>query len=127
MFEKELPPSVAKELDQHGLNGIPLLLATTTDLSLAGQPRRHWIVANRENVASIADGASTVAGALPADRGADGGGPALATHVALRDVAEFRTQGAVGSGFLQAYVDDHWVDLARYSNADADQFHRVAR
>ena len=41
--------------------------------------------------------------------------------------AEFRTQGAIGSGFLQAYVDDHWVDLARYSNAEAEQFHRVAR
>jgi ATP-binding cassette subfamily B protein len=111
MFQKELPPAVAKELDDRGLNGIPLLLATTTDLSLAGQPRRHWIVANRENVAAIAEGDA----------------PALATHVAVGEVAEFRTQGAVGSGFLQAYVDDHWVDLARYSNADADQFHRVAR
>jgi ATP-binding cassette subfamily B protein len=111
MFQKELPPLVAKELDDRGLNGIPLLLATTTDLSLAGQPRRHWIVANRENVAAIAEGDA----------------PSLATHVAVGEVAEFRTQGAVGSGFLQAYVDDHWVDLARYSNADADQFHRVAR
>ena len=45
----------------------------------------------------------------------------------VRDVAEFRTQGAIGSGFLQAYVDDHWVDLARYSNASAERFHQVAR
>ncbi|HYO26180.1 MAG TPA: hypothetical protein VEQ85_14665, partial [Lacipirellulaceae bacterium] len=113
MFQKELPPAVAKELDERGLNGIPLLLATTTDLSLSGQPRRHWIVANRDNVATIADGGD--------------GAPSVATHVPVGEVAEFRVQGAVGSGFLQAYIDDHWVDIARYSNADAEQFHRVAR
>ncbi len=116
MFQQELPPEVAQELDQRGLNGVPVLLSTTTDLSLSGQPRRHWIVANRDNVAAVADG-----------NAADGDQPAIATHVAVRDVAEFRTLGAIGSGFLQAYVDDHWVDLARYSNADAEQFHRVAR
>jgi ATP-binding cassette, subfamily B, bacterial len=111
MFKQELPSTIAHELDRSGLNGVPVLLATTTDLSLSGQPRRHWIVANRDNVAAVAEGDA----------------PAVSTHVAVRDVAEFRTQGAIGSGFLQAYVDDHWVDLARYSNADADQFHRVAR
>ena len=28
---------------------------------------------------------------------------------------------------MQAYVDDQWVDLARYPNSDADRFNRVAR
>jgi ATP-binding cassette, subfamily B, bacterial len=111
MYQQELPPKVAKELDDRGLNGVPVLLSTTTDLSLSGQPRRHWIVANRDNVAAVADGDA----------------PAVAAHVALGEVSEFRTQGAVGSGFLQAYIDDHWIDIARYSNADAEQFHRVAR
>jgi ATP-binding cassette subfamily B protein len=120
MFQQELPAPVAHELDRSGLNGVPVLLSTTTELSLSGRPRRHWIVANRDNVASVSDvGAS--------DDGAEGGPATVAAHVAVRDVAEFRTQGAIGSGFLQAYVDDHWIDLARYSNADADQFHRVAR
>ncbi len=50
MFRQDLPPSVAQELDAHGLNGVPVLLSTTTELSLAGQPRRHWIVANREGL-----------------------------------------------------------------------------
>jgi ATP-binding cassette, subfamily B, bacterial len=116
MFQQKLPAPVAKELDDRGLNGVPVLLSTTTELSLSGQPRRHWVVANRDNVAAIAEGGA-----------AGGDQPSVATHVAVRDVAEFRTQGAIGSGFLQAFVDDHWVDLARYSNADADQFHHVAR
>jgi ATP-binding cassette subfamily B protein len=47
--------------------------------------------------------------------------------VPVSEVREFRTQGAVGSGFLQAYVDDYWVDLARFPNTQADRFGRLAR
>ncbi len=111
MFKEELPQAVARELDDRGLNGVPVLLSTTTDLSLSGQPRRHWLIANRDNVAAVADGDQ----------------PSVAAHVAVADVQEFRTQGAIGSGFLQAYVDEHWVDLARYTNAEAERFHRVAK
>jgi ATP-binding cassette subfamily B protein len=111
MFKEELPFAVAKELDVCGLNGVPVLLSTTTDLSLAGHPRRHWVVANCDNVAAVADGDD----------------PRVESHVAVREVQQFRTQGAIGSGFLQAYVEDQWVDLARYSNAEAERFHRVAR
>lgn len=110
-FRQDLPHSVRRELNRQGLNGIPVVLATSTDLTLSGQPRRQWLVATRENVAAVTDGEQ----------------PTVECHVPVRDVAEFRAQGAIGSGFLQAYVDDHWVDLARYSNASADHFHRVAR
>jgi ATP-binding cassette subfamily B protein len=111
MLRQDLPQAVYNELDRHGLNGIPVLLSTHTDLTLAGEPRREWIVATSENVAAVSDGET----------------PTVATHVPLRDVAEFRTQGAIGSGFLQAFVDDHWIDLARYSNSSAERFHVVAR
>jgi ATP-binding cassette subfamily B protein len=47
--------------------------------------------------------------------------------VPVADVREFRTVGAVGSGFLQAYVDDYWVDLARFPNTEADRFGRLVR
>ncbi|MCC6492938.1 MAG: DUF1854 domain-containing protein [Pirellulales bacterium] len=111
MLHEELPLAVKRELDLQGLNGAPVLMSTSTNLSLSGRPRRHWIVATHLNVAAVAEGdAATVE-----------------THVPLSEVEEFRTQGAVGSGFLQAFVDGHWVDLARYSNAEADRFHRLAR
>jgi ATP-binding cassette subfamily B protein len=45
----------------------------------------------------------------------------------VAEVREFRTQGTIGSGFLQAYVDDYWVDLARFPNTEADRFGRLAR
>jgi ATP-binding cassette subfamily B protein len=111
MLLEELPVAVREELDRCGLNGVPVLLSTRTDLSLSGQPRRHWIVATQNNVATVADGDA----------------PTVANHVPVAEVEEFRTQGAMGSGFLQAYIDEHWVDLARFQNTDAERFARVAR
>src|SRR5262245_15373696 len=111
MWEESLPVDVQDELDRRGLNGIPFVVVERTDLSLAGRPGRHWRVATRENVAAVAEGAT----------------PEVESHVPVRAVEEFRTQGAMGSGFLQAYVDEHWVDLARYSNAEAEHFARVVR
>ena len=105
MFNEELPPAVYEELDRRGLNGVPVLLSTTSELSLSGQPERHWIVATRQNVATVSDAEA----------------PTVETHVPVADVREFRTQGPSAPGFLQAYVDDHWVDLARFPNAEADR------
>src|SRR6185436_16511376 len=111
MFKEELPIAVYKELDRQGLNGVPVLLCTTSELSLSGRPERNWIVATRNNVAAVREG----------------DGPTVETHVPESEVREFRTQSTVGSGFLQAYVDDYWVDLARYPNTEADRFSRLAR
>jgi ATP-binding cassette subfamily B protein len=111
MFNDELPSAVYKELDRQGLNGVPVLLCTTSDLSLSGRPERNWIVATRNNVAAVREG----------------DGPTVETHVPVSEVREFRTQNTVGSGFLQAYVDDYWVDLARFPNTEADRFSRLAR
>src|SRR6478672_12570737 len=111
MFKEELPLAVYEELDRQGLNGVPVLLCTSSELSLSGRPERNWIVATRNNVAAVREG----------------NGPTVETHVPVSEVREFRTQNTVGSGFLQAYVDDYWVDLARYPNTEADRFGRLAR
>ena len=111
MFKEELPTAVYQELDRRGLNGVPVLLCTTSELSLSGRPERNWIVATRNNVAAVREAES----------------PTVETHVPVAEVREFRTQSTVGSGFLQAYVDDYWVDLARFPNTEADRFSRLAR
>jgi ATP-binding cassette subfamily B protein len=97
-------------LENHQLNGIPVLLSTTSDLSLSGDVRPHWVVATRENLAVVADGAE----------------PRLVGSLPLARVQKFRAHGAIGSGFLQAYVDDAWVDMARFSNTLASRFHKLA-
>src|SRR6478672_1912066 len=111
MFKEELPLAVYEELDRQGLNGVPVLLCTSSDLSLSGEPERNWIVATEENVTAVRESDS----------------PVVETRVPVSEVREFRTQSTVGSGFLQAYVDDYWVDLARFPNTEADRFRRLAR
>jgi ATP-binding cassette subfamily B protein len=110
MIQEPVPVDVKELLEGQQLNGVPVLLSTTSDLSLAGDLRGHWIVVTRDNLAVVADGAE----------------PSLVSHLPIRSVEKFRTQGAIGSGFLQAYVDETWVDVARYSNALTTRFHKLA-
>jgi ATP-binding cassette, subfamily B, bacterial len=110
MLQETVPCEVRELLENQQLNGVPILLSTTSDLSLTGELRGHWVVATRENLAVVADGAR----------------PQVINHWPLGQVVKFRAHGAIGSGFLQAYVDDAWVDVARYSNTLAGTFHKLA-
>jgi ATP-binding cassette subfamily B protein len=110
MLKEEVPRGVRTLLENQQLNGVPVLLSTTSDLSLAGEARDHWIVVTHENLAVV-----DVAGE-----------PSLVDHVPIKSAAQFRAQGAIGSGLLQAYVDDTWIDVARYSNTLATRFHQLA-
>jgi ATP-binding cassette subfamily B protein len=110
MLREDVPGEVRELLEDKQLNGVPVLLSTTSDLSLAGEARDHWIVVTRENLAVV-----EVAGK-----------PRLVDHLPINRVTQFRAHGAIGSGLLQGYVDDAWIDVARYSNALATRFHQVA-
>src|SRR3954452_2973922 len=101
MIQEAVPSEVKELLENQHLNGAPVLLSTTSDLSLTGDMRGHWVVVTHDNLAVVADGKE----------------PRLVDHFPINRVEKFRTKGAIGSGFLQAYVDDAWVDVARYSNA----------
>lgn len=129
MFKEELPLSVHEELDRRGLNGVPVVLCASSDLSLAGEPERHWVVATKEAVTAIRETAAHPCDNDPNTKFThiDDQTVIVETRIPVSDVREFRTQGAIGSGFLQAYVDDYWVDLARFPNTQADRFSRLAR
>jgi hypothetical protein len=109
MLQEPVPCEVKELLENQQLNGVPVLLSTSSDLSLTGDLRAHWIVVTRDHLTVV-----------------DGSKPRLIRHFPLGRVEQFRTHGAIGSGFLQAYVDGAWVDLARYSNTLATRFHRLA-
>jgi ATP-binding cassette subfamily B protein len=110
MITEAVPGEIKTLLENQQLNGIPVLLSTKSDLSLSGDLRGHWVVVTRDNLAVVADGNE----------------PQLVNHLPIQRVEKFRTHGAIGSGFLQAYVDETWVDLARYSNALSPKFHKLA-
>ncbi len=110
MLKLEVPSQVHELLDRERLNGVPVLLSAKTDLSLPGELTSQWVIANREHLAVVS--------------GDDQ--PRVEAHLPIRSVERFRAHSTVGSGFLQAYVDKTWVDVARYSNGLAAQFQKFA-
>ena len=54
MIQEAVPGDVKELLERRQLNGVPVLLSTTSDLSLAGHLRGHRIVVTRENLAVVA-------------------------------------------------------------------------
>lgn len=110
MLQEDIPGEVHELLENQGLNGVPVLLSTTTDLGLRGELRKQWLVITRDNVTVVADGQV----------------PRLVNSVPVSRVDKFRSVGTIGSGFLQAHVDGAWVDLLRHSNRLAGRFHKIA-
>jgi ATP-binding cassette subfamily B protein len=111
MLQETPPAAVAESVDRHGLNGLPLLLTTATDITLEGQFERQWLVVNARMVAVLTEDET----------------PQVLVSLAVADVEEFRVRGVVGSGLLQARVGGTWIDLLRYTNSLAQRFSRVAR
>ena len=108
--QDDLPIQVKSLLENRGLNGVPVVLSTLTDLGIRGDQRRHWLVITRDNVAVVADGTN----------------PELVNHMPVSRVDRFRAIGTVGSGFLQAHVNGAWIDLLRHSNSLTHRFHNIA-
>lgn len=111
MLRQDIPPPLRDLLQAYGLDGQPILLATTTDLDLRGEAGRQWLIVTPEGL--------TVAQV--------GEAPRVLRDYRVAAVTSFRAQSVIGSGFLQAQVDGLWVDLLRYSNSLADRFAKVAR
>src|SRR5262249_32001934 len=98
VLTEPLPDSVRRMLVREGLDGRPILLSTSTDIGLQGGLERQWLVITPDDVSVSVDGDT----------------PRLLGRWALPKVSRFRTYGVVGSGFLQAQIDDLWVDLLRF-------------
>jgi ATP-binding cassette subfamily B protein len=114
MIQEAVPRDVKELLENQHLNGVPVLLSTSSDLSLSGALGAHRIVVTRDHLAVVADATG------------DEKSPRLISHLPIDRAEKFRAQSAIGSGFLQALVDDAWVDLARYSNTLSPRFHLLA-
>jgi len=102
------PEAVRRSLDAAGLNHRPILLAIDTDVSLAGESCREWLVVTHDHLSAADE-----------DR--------VLRSVAWTDVEQVRTIAGVGGGSLQVRSKTAWVDLVRYSNALATRFHKVSR
>ena len=89
------------------------LLCVDTDVSLAGDPAREWLV--------VTEAGLTVQDARPP-------GPATPIRqIGWTAISKVRTTAGLGGGTLQVRVDGGWIDVVRYSNALAGRFHKVSR
>src|SRR5690606_25244612 len=83
-----------------GVGADQILLSVCTDINAAGEYDEQWLVVTHDSL-YVFD---------PRD-------PSRATHaLGIAEIEEFRTMPAVGSGLLQARIEDVWLDVIRFSN-----------
>lgn len=115
-----VPSVVVGCLEEAGKSHRALWLAQSTDVSLVGETHEEWLVVSADELSVL-----RVNGTATAERGSPDA--ILLRSVVWADVAAVRTQAGVGGGTLQVRNGDDWIDLLRFSNANATRFHKVSR
>src|SRR5260370_21505686 len=110
MLQEHPPEGVLRLLEHLPPNGQPLLFATSTDLTFDGRLEPQWLVLTPNRLVVLAEDPT----------------PRVLLTLPIAGVESFRAHAVVGSGLLQARVDDVWVDVVRYSNSLAQRFRKVA-
>ncbi|HPC44323.1 MAG TPA: ABC transporter ATP-binding protein [Candidatus Latescibacteria bacterium] len=111
MLRKALPPKYAAWLSEQNIPESDILLCTDNDITFEGEYAERWVVVTRDAVIML--------------RERDGQVQA-ARSFKMADIESARIDPRVGSGFLQVKVHGHWAEVARFSNARAIWFERIA-
>ncbi|MBN1437330.1 MAG: ABC transporter ATP-binding protein [Sedimentisphaerales bacterium] len=114
LLNRQIPEELAVMLRRRGVEPSQAWLCVETDLNLAGQFERVFLLVfeRRLIVAGMAwgDQSRLIRIDLPRD-----------------NITQVRTRGGVGGGFLEAVVSGIAVDFMTFSNGLADTFAKVAR
>jgi ATP-binding cassette subfamily B protein len=105
------PLAIQRLLSGMGIAADDVLLSTPTDINSAGQYCEPWLVVTDERAIVFSEGES----------------PRVTCDIRLTEASEFRCEGVIGAGLLQARVNGVFIDLIRYSNALGDRFAKVCR
>ena len=111
---RPVPPLIRKELDERGVADDDVIVATNTDLDIAGEYSERWLIVTRQHVLVYMleeeDGEALLIRELPIDK-----------------IETARTDSRVGSGFLEAKTSDNvYEELIRFSNKNTEKFGKVA-
>ena len=115
-----VPSVVVGCLEVAGKSHRALWLAQCTDVSLAGETHEEWLLVSADEMSVV-----RVRGSVADEGNAPGG--VMLRSVTWASVAAVRTQAGVGGGTLQVRIGEDWIDLLRFSNANATRFHKVSR
>ena len=111
MLKEPLPPQFISWLAAQNVPPEDILLSTRNDITFEGEYADRWVVVTRDAVMML--------------RETDGEVDA-ARSFAMSSIESARIDPRVGSGFLQVKIDGKWAEVARFSNARAIWFERIA-
>src|SRR5690242_176906 len=101
MLKQNPPRSIAQKLQtDESVQTDDLLLCTDTDIDPQGNYETQWLAVSDSRLWVMTNGSK----------------PQVHFSLDLENASEFRCQGVIGSGLLQARVGDMYVDVLRYSN-----------
>ena len=108
-----LPPLIQKALEERSIKDEDIVIATSTDLDIAGEYEDRWLIVTKELVLVYL---------LEKEDEA-----LLIRELAISEIAAARTDSRVGSGFLEAKTRDNvYEELIRFSNRNTEKFAKVA-
>jgi len=98
-------------LEQQHIRPEDVLLSTSNDITFEGNYAERWVIVTRDEVMMLRerDGIVEAARRFP-----------------MESIESARIDSRVGSGFLQVKVEGNWAEVARFSNARAIWFERMA-
>lgn len=115
-LRRQLPSLIFKALQERGIGDDEILIATDTDLDIAGEYCQSWVIVTRERVL-----------VYMVDREADVAEALMLKDVPIERIETARTDTRVGSGFLEAKTNGVYEEIARYSNRNGEKFAKVAQ
>ena len=111
LLNVEVPPPLAQCARAEGLDVGQAWISTTSDLNLSGQYERIYVLVDDQCLYTLGETTD--------------GRTAVRIRLDRKMVQEVRTRQGVGGGFLEARVEDVFIEVAAYSNARADAFHKL--
>ncbi|MBN2310811.1 MAG: DUF1854 domain-containing protein [Candidatus Hydrogenedentes bacterium] len=111
---RPLPPLVLDALHKREIPPDDIIVATDTDLDIAGEYSESWVVVTKELVCVFFIDEEEHEALLLKD-------------IPIESIETARTDTRVGSGFLEVKMNDVFEELARFSNKNAEKFAKVAQ
>ncbi len=102
------PENLSKRLREKGIKESDIRLKTFADLDFYGNPAEIWIIATDTRFIVIAEK-----------------GFHDEIDLSLEKVKKFRVRASIGSAYLQAKIDEFYVDIVRFTNALRYRFSRL--
>jgi len=112
LLKMDIPEDLAKLALAEGIRQESAWLVTSTDLNLSGHYEELFLLVETDRLL-------TIGRPLHAQ-------PIIRMTLQRGNIKKVRTRQGVGGGFLEALIDDVYVEILAYSNAKADAFHKVA-